>query len=159
MKSVIPTVLIAEDDDNDFLFLERALTVEKFEAKIHRACDGVEAIDYLAGNGHFANRKACPFPDLMVLDLKMPRKNGFDVLAWLRKFSISPHPPVVVFSSSQELKDVENAYQLGAWAYLVKPSSYLLYSEVVKTLRQILANGCERPDASHQVRTFQNAFH
>jgi CheY-like chemotaxis protein len=158
MNSVIPTVLIVEDDDNDFLFLERALSIENFEAQIRRASDGVEAIDYLAGEGEFANRDAHAFPDLMVLDLKMPRRNGFEVLAWVRECAIFQNLPVVVFSSSQELQDVEKAFSLGACAYLVKPSSFLSYSQVVKTLRQILANGCESPNANHEARTYRKAL-
>src|SRR5690349_9311232 len=130
MSHKIPTLLIAEDDDNDFLFLERALMLEKFEANIRRVCDGDEAIEYLCGENHFADRDAHPMPNLIVLDLKMPRKNGFEVLAWLRKQSELGTLPVVVFSSSEEPGDVENAYNLGATGYLVKPSSYLAYGQI-----------------------------
>ena len=97
-----PTLLIVEDDDNDFLFLERALGMENFEANIRRACDGVEAIEYLAGENDFANREAHPLPHLILLDLKMPRRNGFEVLEWLREHSELETLPVVVFSSSEE---------------------------------------------------------
>ena len=144
MNNKIPTLLIVEDDDNDFIFLERALQLEKFEADVQRACDGVEAIEYLAGENDFADREAHPLPSLMVLDLKMPRKNGFEVLAWLREHSELETLPVVVFSSSEEPEDVENAYNLGASGYLVKPSSYLSYPEIVRTLREFLVNGPEQ---------------
>jgi len=96
MNNQIPTLLIVEDDDNDFLFFERALAMEKFGAQVQRACDGAEAIEYLAGENDFANRDVHPLPNLMVLDLKMPRKNGFEVLAWLREHSEIGTLPVVV---------------------------------------------------------------
>jgi CheY-like chemotaxis protein len=137
------TLLIVEDDDNDYFFLERALVTANFEIQIHRACDGVEAIEYLAGENDFANRENHPLPHLMVLDLKMPRKDGFEVLDWMRKQAELGTLPVVVFSSSEEPGDVENAYSLGASAYLVKPSSSSLYPEIVRTIREFLVNGCE----------------
>jgi CheY-like chemotaxis protein len=155
MNNKIPTLLIAEDDDNDFIFLERALALEKFEANTRRACDGEEAIEYLAGENHFADRDAHPLPNLILLDLKMPRKNGFEVLAWLREHSELETLPVVVFSSSEEPADVENAYNLGASGYLVKPSSYLSYSEIVRTLREFLVNGYEHHSKEREVRTYR----
>jgi CheY-like chemotaxis protein len=155
MNSKIPTLLIAEDDDNDFLFLERALKIERFEADIRRACDGEEAIEYLGGEEDFANREAHPLPQLILLDLKMPRKNGFDVLTWVREHPDLRTLPVIIFSSSEEPEDVENAYNLGANAYLVKPSSCLSYSEVVQTLRQFLVKGCVHVASAREVTSYQ----
>ena len=71
MISEKPTLLIVEDDDNDFVFLERALVMEKFEARVQRVCDGVEAIEYLSGENAFANRDKHPLPSFIVLDLKL----------------------------------------------------------------------------------------
>src|SRR5436309_1950863 len=136
MSQNLPTLLIVEDDDNDFVFLKEALTVEKLETKVQRACDGVEAIEYLAGEGEFAARDVYYHPQLLLLDLKMPRKIGFEVLAWIRKHPSLARLPVVIFSSSEEPADVKKASLLGANAYLVKPSSYLSYSRVVQTLRE-----------------------
>jgi CheY-like chemotaxis protein len=158
MKIEIPTLLIAEDDDNDFVFLERALASEKFEANIRRACDGAEAIDYLCGENHFADREAYPLPHLLVLDLKMPLRNGFDVLAWLREHSELETLPVVVLSSSEEPADVEKAYESGASGYLVKPSSYLSYTEIVRTLREFLMNGFKRDPSEGESRTYHRAL-
>ena len=158
MNSKYPTLLIVEDDDNDFLFLERALANENLEANIQRACDGDEAIEYLCGEKHFADGEANPPADLIVLDLKMPRKNGFEVLAWLREHSEFESLPVVIFSSSEEPADVEKAYDLGAKGYLVKPSSYLAYSEVVGTLREFLLSGCEQKAGERGVRTYHRTL-
>jgi CheY-like chemotaxis protein len=157
MNNTLPTLLIAEDDDNDFLFFERALIAEKLEAQIRRACDGQEAIEYVRGDNHFADRDEHPLPDMIVLDLKMPRKSGFEVLAWLRKHPDFCDLPVIVFSSSEEHTDVERAYNLGASAYLVKPSSYTSYSEVVETLKQFLSDGCNQAAADRSVRTYHKS--
>jgi len=158
MNNQLPTLLIVEDDENDFLFLQRALANEQFEVQVQHACDGVEAIEYLAGENDFANRDVHPLPNLMVLDLKMPRKNGFEVLAWLREHSEIGTLPVVVLSSSEEPADVENAYNLGATGFLVKPSSYLAYSEIVRTLKQFLANGYEQDPIEREARTYHRAL-
>jgi|ERR1051326_4490145 CheY-like chemotaxis protein len=158
MNSDIPTLLIAEDDDNDFTFLEWALKIEKVEAQIRRVHDGVEAIEYLAGEDRFADRDTYPWPNLVILDLKMPRKTGLDVLAWIRKGPEVPNFPIVIFSSSEELSDVENAYNLGVSAFLVKPSSYLAYSGVVTTLKEFLINGSEQPARKRGARTYQKAL-
>lgn len=154
MNSENPTLLIVEDDDNDFLFLERSLAMANLEADIRRACDGNEAIDYLAGANASANRELYPLPELMVLDLKMPRKNGFEVLAWLREQPDLGSLPVVVFSSSEEPADVERSFDYGASAYLVKPSSYLSYSEVVQTLKQFLLDGVGHDSRERGARTY-----
>jgi CheY-like chemotaxis protein len=158
MKIEIPTLLIAEDDDNDFVFLERAMVIEQFEANIRRVRDGAEAIEYLCGENHFADREAHPLPNLLVLDLKMPLRNGFDVLVWLREHSELETLPVVVLSSSEEPTDVEKAYELGASGYLVKPSSYLSYSEIVRTLREFLVNGSKREPSESESRTNYRAL-
>jgi CheY-like chemotaxis protein len=158
MKIEIPTLLIAEDDDNDFVFLERALEIEKFEANIRRARDGEEAIDYLCGENHFADREAHPLPHLLVLDLKMPLVNGFEVLEWLREHSELETLPVVVLSSSEEPADVQKAYELGASGYLVKPSSCLSYSEIVRTLREFLVNGSKRELSESESRANHRAL-
>jgi CheY-like chemotaxis protein len=158
MNNQLPTVLIVEDDENDFLFLERALAIEKFGAHVQRACDGVEAIEYLAGENDFADRANHPLPQLIVLDLKMPRRNGFEVLAWMRQRPKLGALPVVVFSSSEEPGDVEKAYNLGASGYLVKPSSYLAYSEIVRTLGEFLVNGCEQKPGQRKARTAPRAM-
>jgi len=148
------TLLIVEDDDNDFLFLERALTMENVGAQIHRACDGSEAIDYLSGEDNFANRDARPLPNLIVLDLKMPGTSGFEVLEWVREQPDFQTLPIIVFSSSEEPADVEKAYNLGANAYLVKPTSYLAYSDVVGTLKQYLSNGCNEFSTERKVMVY-----
>jgi CheY-like chemotaxis protein len=141
MKNQTPTLLVAEDDEDDFLFLGRALTNANFETDVRRVCDGVEAIEYLAGENHFADREAHPLPELVLLDLKMPRANGFDVLMWLRSDEKLKNLPAIVFSASDNPTDVARARALGATAYLIKPTAYDGYPKVVQALRDLWRAG------------------
>lgn len=116
-------VLLVEDDQNDVLFMERAFRKANIPNPICVAHDGREAIDYLSGTGRFANRNQHPLPCLIILDLKMPRMTGMDVLQWLREQPVLYCLPVIVLSSSSHRNDVERAYRLGANAFVLKPGS------------------------------------
>lgn len=117
------TVLYAEDDPNDIALAEVSLH-ERHDVDLHFVRDGIQALNYLAGRGEFADRRIHPLPDLILLDIKMPRLSGFDVLAWLRQQPSLAATPVVIVSSSDEQWDINRAYQLGANAYVVKPSAF-----------------------------------
>jgi CheY-like chemotaxis protein len=116
-------ILVAEDDSTDAFFLQRAFQRAGIPIELHFVRDGQEAIDYLQGKGRFADRAAYPQPQLLLLDLKMPRLDGFDVLGWIRKQPGLSELVVVLFSMSDEPKDMRRAYDLGANWYLVKPHS------------------------------------
>ena len=116
-------ILLAEDDDNDILLLQRAFSTAEIQNPLFVARDGQEAIDYLAGTGNFANRVEYPLPFLILLDLKMPKRSGMEVLQWLRSQPVLRCLPVIIFSSSAHRHDVERAYRLGANAFVAKPSS------------------------------------
>jgi CheY-like chemotaxis protein len=141
MKNGVPTLLVAEDDENDFLVLGRALRKANFETDLRRVSDGAELIEYLAGENGFADRAAHPLPELILLDLKMPSKGGFDVLIWLRNHERLKKLPAVVFSASDNPNDMQQARALGATAYLVKPSAYDGYPKVVQALRDLWKAG------------------
>jgi len=98
--------------------------------------DGKVAIQYIEGNGIYADREAYPVPQVILLDLKMPRINGFEFLEWLRNTAPRQHRfiPVVVMSSSGLKEDVSRAYSLGANSYLVKPIGWSLFKERIKAL-------------------------
>lgn len=129
-------ILVAEDDATDAFFLQRAFNRAGIPVQLHFVRDGQEAIDYLEGKGAFAERSRHPLPDLLLLDLNMPRLNGFDVLAWIRRQPTLSQLEVVIFSSSGEPKDMNRAYGLGATAYLVKPHSVEELNELVGRLKQ-----------------------
>ena len=114
---------MAEDDAADAYFLQRAFSRSGIPVRLQFVRDGQEVLDYLRGEGPFADRSAHPMPHLVLLDLKMPRLDGFDVLEWIRKEPAFRHLMVVIFSSSDEPRDIGRAYTLGANEYLVKPHS------------------------------------
>jgi two-component system response regulator len=116
-------VLMADDSEEDRFFVQRALSASGVGTFFQGVSDGQEAIDYLEAKGPFANRKDYPFPNILLLDLKMPRLGGFDVLKWLDAHPECKVIPTIIFSSSGMESDVHRAYVLGANAYIEKPTS------------------------------------
>lgn len=129
-------ILIAEDDDNDVCLIKRAFQKAQFENPLNVVRDGEEAVAYLQGIGVYADRQNNPPPALVLLDLKMPRKNGFEVLEWIREQPEFNHLPVVVLTSSQESSDISRAYALGANSYLVKPANFGSLVDMMNRLRE-----------------------
>jgi CheY-like chemotaxis protein len=123
MSEMIRPILAAEDDASDRMILEMAFQRAKLPCPLVVVRDGQEAVDYLSGKGRYADRAAHPLPALLVLDLKMPRMNGLDVLAWLTEQPDFKKIPAVVLSSSAAELDVNKALLLGAREYFVKPHS------------------------------------
>ena len=140
-------VLIAEDDPSDIFLLRRAFSVAGVPAALHFVRDGQEAIDYLGGESDYSDRESHPLPDLLLLDLKMPRMNGFDVLAWLRQQPGLKRLPVTVLTSSDQPQDVNRAYDLGANSYLLKPHNSQELSDLVKRVQNYWLEINLRPDA------------
>src|SRR6478736_75172 len=118
------TILVADDDQNDVFFLRRAFQKSGFAHLVMHVMDGQEAIDYLRGESDYSDRSRFPLPSLLLLDLKMPKVDGFDVLTWLKGRSELKEIPVVVLSSSSREDDIQRARSLGANDYLVKPSDF-----------------------------------
>jgi len=135
-------VLVADDDENDVLLLRRAFQKAGLSHTIIHVKDGQEAIDYLSGVGTDVK----PPPSLLVLDLKMPRLDGFDVLEWLRSRQERLPVPVVVFSSSALPMDKEKAETLGAHDYLVKPETFDSWILVAKRLHEQWLDGDRTAD-------------
>jgi CheY-like chemotaxis protein len=119
-----PVILVAEDNENDVLMLRRAFQHLSVTAPIQYVDNGEEVIAYLDGTGKFARREEYPLPDILLLDLKMPRKNGFDILTWWRERKDLAAIRVVVLTTSGEIRDVNEAYRLGAASFLVKPVNF-----------------------------------
>jgi len=115
-------ILLVDDDENDVLIMRMALQKVGLTCPICVVRDGREAQEYLSGTGKFADRSAYPLPYLILMDLKLPRVMGLEVLKWLRKRPEFDSTIVLVLSSSPMPEDIEGAYHLRANAYLVKPS-------------------------------------
>jgi len=119
--STLPLILVAEDQVVDIFFMRRALQKAAVPNPIVVVRDGQEAIDYLEGEGAYADRKTYPLPSLLLLDLEMPRVDGFGVLAWLQTQTAFDGLPKVVLSGSDRDEYALRARELGADEYRVKP--------------------------------------
>ncbi len=128
-------ILQVEDDRNDVFFLEHAFKTAGITHPLRVARDGQEAIDYLSGAGEFSDRVRNPLPCLILLDLKLPRKDGFEVLEWVRQQPNLRQLPVIVLTSSGRASDVDRACHLGANSFLVKPSQLKERVELAKLLK------------------------
>jgi CheY-like chemotaxis protein len=156
------SILVAEDDDSDVLFLRRAFKEAGIVQPVHFARDGHEAIEYLWGRRHGADDR---MPALVILDLKMPRRSGMEVLHWIREQNVLRCLPVLIFSSSARREDIERAYALGANGFLVKPASTLQRGEVARFIKTWLqfnhpplaaTEGYQAAAAAHAVQTFNS---
>ena len=117
------SILIVEDSPDDLALLRRAFGRGRIVNPVHVVSDGEQAIAYLAGENHYADRARYPLPALVLLDLRLPRKSGFEVLRWVRRHDELSRLPVVILTTSHADADVNRAYDLGANSYLVKPVS------------------------------------
>jgi len=132
-------VLIADDSENDRLLLNIALRRAGRLRAVAEVTNGAEAIAYLQGRGGFADREKFPLPDLLLLDLNMPVKSGFDVLTWLRR-QYWPNLKVVVLTDSMDPEHIKRALDLGAHLFQVKPSSSGELESMILALEESLLN-------------------
>lgn len=139
------TVLLVEDDLNDIFLVKRAFKMANLETPLQVVTDGEEATHYLSGDGKYSNRKAYPIPKLIVMDIKMPRMTGFDVLEWIKKDGALRRIPVIIVSSSNRPEDIDRAYELGANAYMVKPVSYRAVERLFETITHYWGLECAKP--------------
>jgi len=128
-------ILQVEDDLNDVFFFQHAMKKVGATSEVQVACDGQEAIAYLKGIGKFADRLRFPLPALILLDLKLPRVMGLDVLKWIRE-QPGERRIVVILSASANQSDVATAYRLGANAFLIKPSATSKLEELARTINE-----------------------
>ena len=124
-------ILLVEDREDDVILTQKALSTAKIRNPLKVVSDGQEAIHYLEGRGKFANRTEYPIPDLMLLDISMPNRDGFTVLTWVRAHPGLKTLRIVMLTTSDESSDIDAAYLLGANSYLVKPADFDAY---VKTI-------------------------
>ena len=128
------TILLVEDNPSDIDLTKRALANANIANKVVVAEDGQEALDYLFGTGHYAGRDAAPLLAVVLLDLKLPKVDGLDILRRIRANRRTKRLPVVILTSSQEEQDIAAGYDLGANSYIRKPVDFLKFAEAIKTL-------------------------
>jgi len=141
-------ILLVEDNYNDVLLIQRAFRKAKIEPQMSIVDDGDKAISYLSRDGKYADREQYPLPSLILLDLKMPRLSGLEVLAWIRQQPELNRLPVVVLTSSQEDSDLAQAYDLGANSYLVKPLDFQNFVSLIELINAYWFKLNQRPHLS-----------
>jgi len=129
------TILLVEDNDDDVFFFQHAWTSAGVPNPLRVVRDGQQAVSYLEGSGEFADRQKFPLPTLILLDLKLPFRNGHEVLSWIRAHPLVRKCLVVFLTSSRENTDVRKAYELGTNGYLAKPASAAQLTEMVRAVR------------------------
>jgi CheY-like chemotaxis protein len=139
MKRDEPIILLVDDSHTDTKLMQAAWKQAECANSLQVAPDGVAAVAYLAGDGPYSDRHQHPLPAVMLLDLNMPGKNGFEVLAWVRQQSAFKRLPVFVLSASSRTADVEQAFDLGANAFLMKPGTLSELRNLVRCLCDWLA--------------------
>ena len=128
-------ILLVEDRDDDVVLVRKAFERSHIGNPLHVVRDGEEAMMYLAGEGKYANRAEYPLPWLILLDLKMPRVDGFEVLKWIRQQAGFGSIIVVVLTSSDQIRDADKAYKLGANSFMVKPVDFENAVETSKLIK------------------------
>ena len=140
-------ILLVEDDSADALLIRRALEKTGLDFKLLRLKHGDEAIDFLRGASPFTDRESQPLPDVILLDIKLPRRSGFEVLQWIRSQSAAlSRVPVVMLTSSRHSVDVNRAYDLRANGYLTKPETAHQLQEMLMDFKKYWLRWNERPE-------------
>ena len=129
------TILLVEDNPTDVILVQRAFERARLANPLQVVDDGEAAIDYLGGKGAYQDRQQFPLPILILLDLKLPRRSGIEVLQWLRAQETLKRIPVVMLTSSDHDRDVNAAYDTGVNSYLVKPVDFEGLLQMLKTIK------------------------
>ncbi|MEG3986985.1 response regulator [Microcoleus sp. S28C3] len=144
---VMQTILLVEDNPVDILLMQRAFRKEIFtNTSLQIVRDGDAAVFYLNGDGEYSDRDRYPLPAVILLDLKLPRRSGHEVLVWLKQQPELKRLPVVMLTSSKETIDVKRAYDLGVNSYLVKPIGFASLLEMMQSFNEYWLNYTELPE-------------
>jgi CheY-like chemotaxis protein len=135
MSPILRPILAADDEEADRFVLNLALEKARLPHPVVIVRDGQEVVDYLSGHAPFMDREIHPLPSLLLLDLKMPRLDGFEILAWLATRLDFKELPVVVLSSSSADSDIQMARQLGAREYFIKPHALSDWVSILQGLQ------------------------
>jgi len=141
-----PTLLIVEDNEDDIFFVERIFKQIGARCELRFARDGIEAVEYLSGKGAFQDRAKYPMPTIILMDLKMPRRNGFEVLEWMHNQEEIRLIPTIVVTSSTLQEDVTRAYRLGANAVMNKPVDKDSLLQMLKSFHIYWTDFVEMPE-------------
>jgi CheY-like chemotaxis protein len=132
-------ILLAEDIEDDIILIERAFRKTGVLCTLIAVRDGEAAICYLAGFARFADRVQFPFPDIFLLDLKLPLRDGFEVLRWMKTQPDLKKLPVIVLTQSDRIHDANQAYQLGAYSFLIKETDFKVTAAFAQAVSDCLS--------------------
>lgn len=138
-KHVEQPILLVENNQDDILLILRAFKRAGVTRPIQSVTSGMDAVTYLRGDVPYSNRKNNPLPVVVLLDIKMPGMDGFEVLSWIRRQWAFLQLPVVMLTNSDHIRDVNEAYHRGANSFLVKPLDFENAAELLKSLDVLLA--------------------
>lgn len=141
------TILLVDDSENDLILMRAAFKQVASNSALQEVRNGEEAMAYLKGEGRYRDRSQFPLPTVMLMDLNMPMKNGFEVLAWVRAQPVLKRLTTIVLTASTRGEDVERAFDSGATAFLVKPSNLELLVDMIRCLSQWI-QVCRFPPSS-----------
>lgn len=130
------TILLVDDSENDLFLMRQAFKKADFNIALQEVHNGEEAIAYLKGDVPYDDRKQFPLPTVMLMDINMPMKNGFEVLMWVRAQAGLKRLSIILLSASMRMQDVERAFDCGANSFLVKPSNIKALVAMINCLRE-----------------------
>jgi CheY-like chemotaxis protein len=151
METMAPdraVILIVDDWEDDILLIQRAFLKGNIQNPIHAVRSGEEAVAYLKGEGKYSHRDEYPLPGLILLDLKMPGMDGFEVLKWIRREPGLKATRVIVLTASNLMRDVNEAYRLGANSFLVKPTDFDQFTATCKLIKDYWLTRDQQPEIS-----------
>jgi len=148
-------ILLAEDREDDIIIIRRAFQKGGIINPLFVVRDGEEAVAYLEGRGRYFDREEFPLPELLLLDLKMPKMDGFEVLKWIRQQPGFSSLRVVVLTSSDAIRDVNVAYHLGANSFMVKPMDFENVVELSKVLQDYWLRKSKAPEVSRDAKSHE----
>ncbi|WP_414526356.1 response regulator [Nodularia chucula] len=128
------TILMADDDEDDGVLVREALAESQLPIDLHIVNNGEELLDYLHNRGLYTDQSQAPRPGLILLDLNMPKKSGWEVLQDIKTDPKLRSIPVIVLSSSDDQQDIHHSYDLGANSFITKPVSFIALVEIIKNI-------------------------
>lgn len=135
------SVLIIEDNQDHIELIKRAIKLHPLDVKIYHATDGEDALDFLFKKGKYLSKRNIPVPDLILLDIKLPKIDGYNVLKKIKSHQEFKAIPVIVLTTSAREEDINRMYKHGACSYLVKPSQYLEFVAIHEKIKDVLKTG------------------
>jgi CheY-like chemotaxis protein len=146
-------ILVAEDEEDYVLLLKRAFSQARIHNPMHFVSTGMALMSYFKGEGKYANRDEYPLPDLLLLDIKLPGFSGLEILGWVRSQPGLSGMRVLVLTSSEQMKDINDAYRLGANSFLLKPYDFGDLVHLAKVIREFWLYLSKCPESFRAAKT------